>query len=106
MDVSESNDLAYRISLTEKAEEQKEGLKRVPSVGGTSQLDLTVPESEFFGNGKMGFFTICFESDTQSCYFFAADGLTYMKLYSLQIWYFSLSIWSMLIIFTGTYKNR
>ena len=86
MDVSESNDLAYRISLTEKAEEQKEGLKRVPSVGGTSQLDLTVPESEFFGNGKMGFFSICFESDTQSCYFFAADGLTDMKLYSFQIW--------------------
>ena len=46
-------DLAYRISLTGKVEEQKEGLKRVPSFGGTSELDLTVPDSEFFGNSKI-----------------------------------------------------
>ena len=51
-ETAESLDLAYRISLTGKAEEQKEGLKRVPSFGGTSELDLTVPDSEFFGNSK------------------------------------------------------
>ena len=51
-ETAESLDLAYRISLTGKAEEQKEGLKRVPSFGGTSELDLTVPDSEFFENSK------------------------------------------------------
>ena len=50
------NDLAYRMSLTGKAEEQTEGLKRVPSIGGTSELDLTIPDTEFFGNGNSIFF--------------------------------------------------
>ena len=53
LDTTEGIDLAYRISLTDRAEEQKEGLKRVPSTGGTSQLDLTVPDTEFFGLGKV-----------------------------------------------------
>ena len=49
-------DLAFRSSLSKDARLQQEGLKRVPSCGGTSALDMTVNDDEFFNNGRF-----CFE---------------------------------------------
>ncbi|KAL4232237.1 hypothetical protein ACF0H5_009811 [Mactra antiquata] len=45
---SESIDLELRTSLTGQAKEQALGLRRVPSCGGTSVMDLTVNDDEFF----------------------------------------------------------
>ncbi|XP_052232648.1 uncharacterized protein LOC127845662 isoform X2 [Dreissena polymorpha] len=42
-------DLEYRMSLSEQACAQREGLRRVPSFGGTSEMDLTINDEEFFG---------------------------------------------------------
>ena len=49
------NDLAFRMSLTNEAEEQRIGLKRVPSVGETNTMDLTVNDDDFFDNGNIEF---------------------------------------------------
>ena len=51
-DGSEWVDLAFRMSLTGRASEQHQGLKRVPSMGGTTEMDLTVADDDFFANGN------------------------------------------------------
>lgn len=43
-------DLEFRTSLSGGVEAQQEGLRRVPSYGGTSMMDLTVNDEDFFGN--------------------------------------------------------
>lgn len=50
--IREYVDLALKSSLTKESAVQREEFKRVPSIGGTSHLDLTVNEDEFFGNGR------------------------------------------------------
>ena len=47
----EINNLTFKMSLTNEAEEQRHCLRRVPSIGGTSELDMTIPDGEFFGCG-------------------------------------------------------
>lgn len=52
-DTSEYVDLSYRLSLTKNTAKQREGLKRVPSCGGTTAMDMTINDEEFFGNGRL-----------------------------------------------------
>ncbi|XP_053402304.1 uncharacterized protein LOC123548511 isoform X2 [Mercenaria mercenaria] len=47
---SSFSDLEFRTSLSGRTEEQRAGLRRVPSCGGTSAMDLTVNDEDFFGN--------------------------------------------------------
>ncbi|XP_052816319.1 uncharacterized protein LOC128242923 isoform X2 [Mya arenaria] len=47
---SEYVDLEYRTSLSRQASEQRVGLCRVPSVGGTNEMDFTMHDEDFFGD--------------------------------------------------------
>lgn len=45
-------DLEFQTSLSGGVAVQRECLRRVPSCGETSVMDLTVHEEDFFGNGR------------------------------------------------------